>query len=67
MKWKQYVHDILTFRAHDWWGLFIALIILLFLLYSNYGKNTITFWLIFIVFVLVFGVFIDINAHEFYH
>ncbi len=64
--WNQYVHDILTFRAHDWWGLFLSIIILIYLIYSNYG-NFKLFILLFILFVLVFGVFIDINAHEYYH
>ena len=66
MNWKQYVHDITTFRAHDWWGLFLSIIILLFIMLVNYN-DILLFWELFVVFVLVLAVFVDINAHEFYH
>ena len=67
MNWNEYVHDIVTFRAHDWWGLFVSMAIELYLLYSLYSKFYTIFWLIFIIFILNFGVFIDINAHKIYH
>jgi len=66
LSWHQYVHDIVTFRAHDWWGLLTSMIILLYLIFAYYGNFSL-FVFLFILFMLVFGVFIDINAHEFYH
>lgn len=67
MSWHQYLQDIVTFRAHDWWGLFASLVTLLYLLFIEWGRNFILYWCLMLIFSLNMAVFIDINAHEFYH
>jgi hypothetical protein len=65
MDWSLFMHDIITFRTHVWWGQVILLVINLYLIMNL--KDTVYFLYLLISLIIIVGSIVDISAHEWYH